>query len=149
MNKFLNSLALFNGLRAVSSGRIPGVKLFYGLIVLLYLIISCKLLFVSVQRESLKQFHLKTKTFSQWALMQLVPSMYNYENEYWYFNYHGWANHYPLRVITFNSYRKQSVDYLDGHLVTIRSRYRSQDLFSEYMIELKNDQLIVEPYEKE
>lgn len=101
-----------------------------------------------IQTATLERFHLRTPSYWGWAAQQPIPSMYNFENRYWWFA--GLApeadrgtsrlfaddhsietrvvNHFPGRLLTFGDGRYRLLGKGDeGHLV-IRSRYRGQEL---------------------
>lgn len=144
MGRFLKIVPLLNALKTLKGSPIRGLRIFYGVVGVFYIVIACKFFIIPLQKESLKQFHLKTQNFPQWALMQLVPSMYNYQNEYWWEGYHGWTNHFPLRVVTFSFYRPQIYTSMPGKLIKVQSTYQKQSLESSYYFKAAKDHLILD-----
>jgi hypothetical protein len=82
---------------------------------------AVSILFSQTMKEAaLKRFHLASDSYSQWAVHQAVPSMYNFENSFKFSNvidqsgyfdtdeesYLAEAiNHFPARFITFGDRR--------------------------------------------
>ncbi len=74
----------------------------------------------SMKEAALKRFHLASDSFPQWAVHQMVPSMYNFENRIKFSNvidaegkfdatedsyFEDTLNHFPARFITFGDQR--------------------------------------------
>ena len=123
-------------------------KLFYAAFALVALIQLSKFIFPS---KHLKQFHLNSSTFIEWAVLQSVPSMYNYSNRIWLspdyfdpltleeivrgdFDFDGiQMNHYPARVLTFRMDRKEVLgDKIKS--VYMRSKFAGEIRFSVYSV---------------
>jgi hypothetical protein len=101
-----------------------------------------------VQSASLERFHLQTPSFSQWAVQQPIPSMYNFENRYW--TYHqpldrqqledtpprietSMINHFPGRVYTFANNRYRLLHARQPGYLYMRSRYRGRDIWTAWL----------------
>lgn len=147
MASFFRSIPLLEIPRLIRWEKKQSTRLFYVLIVFMYMLIILKFACPSATREALKQFHLRSSSFVQWAIMQLVPSMYNFENQFWLYNLEGWVNHFPLRMLTFVHYRQEFFNMDEFGVVKIRSRYNNQALETLYMIELVDDALVIKNYD--
>ena len=82
---------------------------------------AISILFSQTMKEAaLKRFHLASRNFSAWAIHQMVPAMYNFENRIKFSNVidaegdfdaghrsylHETVNHFPARFITFGDQR--------------------------------------------
>lgn len=101
-----------------------------------------------IQAATLERFHLRTPSYWGWAAQQPIPSMYNFENRYWWFAgpapeaYRGTAplfadgqsietrvvNHFPGRLLTFGDGRYRLLGNGESCHLVLRSRYRGQEL---------------------
>ncbi len=102
----------------------------------------------TVREVSLQRFHLANRGFAQWAILQPVPTMYNFENRYWVserplseielarpienvinqdFRTRQ-ANHFPARLFTFGDSRKFYLENRGRHFLYLSSRYRGNEL---------------------
>lgn len=97
----------------------------FGLAVFALLVVAglaaVSILFSQTMKEAaLKRFHLASDTFPQWAIHQVVPAMYNFENRIKFSNVidksghfdsqeksyiSDTLNHFPARFITFGAHR--------------------------------------------
>lgn len=137
---------------------------FYSFIGFVYLLIVLKAVCVPVERMFLKQYHLAASSFPQWAITQIVPSMYNFANEFYLTQKpilsseslaslvasdqlitHAWFNHYPLRQISFGLYRAGLFFPPVRKFIYLRSRYRDQEFISAYTLETTSRGLVVKP----
>lgn len=102
-------------------------------------------------RLMMKKFHLRLNPFPVWMAAQLIPSMYNFENEIWISSaplssqmlsspnssclgsFHATVNHYPLRLMTFNLHRQDFHPLRPWH-VYLRSKYRDDEIISTYSL---------------
>lgn len=110
----------------------------------------------AIQRCTLHRFHLQTRPFAFWSLQQIVPSMYNLENEFEFeadgavpetvagFTKTRHLNHFPLRVITFFDYRYGLFHAGNGARLRIISRYRAQRLTTDWRVRREGKLLILE-----
>lgn len=115
----------------------------------------------SVQEMYLKRFHLASNSFGTWAIQQTIPSMYNFENKYWFMQQRisqsdldelansetrvlikdpdakiksNMLNHFPTRVATFADKRIQLKDDPRGFFY-FRSRYRHKEIRTTYKLD--------------
>jgi hypothetical protein len=109
----------------------------------------------AIASATLHRFHLRTRSFSLWAVQQPIPSMYNFANRYEvseispYFLSAGflandflapvietdnrrYINHFPTRVLTFANRREFYLADGTDRWVTLESTYRGQTLRSKY-----------------
>lgn len=94
-----------------------------------------------LQKAWMKNMHLRTKSYPQWVLMQPLPKMYNFDNEFWYQippEQADWEstyfriNHYPTRALTFGLQRYYTLSYEGPYQTFLRSTYRDSCLTSAY-----------------
>ena len=118
----------------------------------------------SVQLTFLRQFHFKNRSFSRWAVQQMVPTMYSFGNELWwdrhpltqanlfYENeditqrYYLWLNHFPLHFATYNHYRDLFFMGADTHYIVMRSRFRGLEMISCYRMKNRRGELLLGRY---
>jgi len=116
-----------------------------------------------VQETYLRRFHLANSDFSTWAIQQTVPSMYNFENKYWFNGQpiqkdqldqianeetriidpkqkaeseikSNMVNHFPTRIATFADQRRLLKKNPRGFFY-FRSRYRGREIKTTFKIE--------------
>jgi len=94
---------------------------------------------------AMKRFHLTTDHKTIWALTQVIPSMYNFENkvkiEEIFDNneassYEFYVNHYPARMITGGSGRRHLLKRSNSK-VTLESSYRDVSVTTTYHLKLR------------
>lgn len=88
-----------------------------------------------VQIMMMKKMHLRNDSFLQWALLQPVPSMYNFNNTIRIDpdGLVGQMNHFPLRAITYRPMvRKSLAESGRRFFVTVKSTYRGAELVSQF-----------------
>lgn len=106
----------------------------------------------AVKRIALNRFHLQTGTFLAWSAQQMVPSIYNFENEIFFetdtqspspnviaFASATTVNHFPMRVVTFFDGRYLFFHDGSGGDLIVRSRYQDQELITYWRIENNTD----------
>jgi hypothetical protein len=109
------------------------------------------------QRQVMEKFHLRSPSFIRFGLLQLLPSMYNLDNEAAVsaaripgdpFASTGTmrfqTNHYPLRVVSFGLNNRS--EFQKGgfpRYVYLRSRYQAQQLNSLYVVKPQSNGLNV------
>ncbi len=94
-----------------------------------------------IASATLHRFHLRTESFSLWAIQQPIPSMYNFANRYevdeippGFFepiievDEKRYINHFPTRILTFANTRYRYLNEGTDRWVTIDSTYRGQSL---------------------
>jgi hypothetical protein len=120
--------------------------LLLGIIGLVAMWLVSLLLTSSVPRIALERFHLQTGSFAGWSVQQIVPSMYNFENEFEFqpdrpvspavreFTKTKQLNHFPLRVVTFFDYRFGLFHEGNGGKLKITSRYGHQQLVTDWRV---------------
>ena len=116
-----------------------------------------------VQETYLRRFHLANSSFGVWAMQQTVPSMYNFENKYWFNGQpilkdeldqiandesrvidpqekakakikSNMVNHFPTRIATFADHRRMLKENPRGFFY-FRSRYRGREIKTTFKIE--------------
>jgi len=121
----------------------------------------------SVQETYLRRFHLASASFPGWAIQQIIPSMYNFENKVWacpeplmQFEidqleneearivdsstgqadciHSTTVNHFPTRIATFADTRTLLKRYPNGYLY-LRSRYRGKEIKTTFKVEPGTD----------
>lgn len=100
----------------------------------------------TMKEASLKRFHLATESFPQWAVHQMVPAMYNFENRIQFSNviqsqgefdtqhpsyFTDALNHFPARFITFGDQRRVFADGRNG-MFEMKSTYGDTTLVSRW-----------------
>ena len=137
------ALAFIRDRRAAMSrfGALVAVLILATTVVLLGIVIA-----PPVRTEMMKKFHLRSRSYGLWCVLQIIPSMYNFANEVWVSatpltwsqlekgeeipnTAHVWTNHYPIQVLTY--WERQL--YFRGNGLTyvyLRSRYRESTLYS-------------------
>lgn len=151
--------AFFQSLRNLNHRKDRATMIAYGVIMVTGLCLSFVPFSSQAQRLAMSKFHLKTRPFELWAVLQPVPSMYNFGNEIWVSRdpltwerieqgklgpnvYHRWVNHYPLRILSFGEQRK---NFPQGvYFIYLRSRYGKQVMASEFRLTVDNGRLILE-----
>ncbi len=110
----------------------------------LYLLLACLFIFYAtvpcsphVQAWYMQKFHPGRMPFLVWAPMQLVPSMYSFENRLEIKSSRGnstvWTNHYPMHFLFFRFDR--SVMKAGGpYDVELISQYRDVILKTRYRV---------------
>ena len=94
-----------------------------------------------IQRATIDRFHLTTSSFPTWAMHQVVPPMYNLENQFWFSRRplsneelvktpakdieYGYINHFPVRKVTFAGSRHDCFQETRNGWLYLRSRYRT------------------------
>ena len=124
----------------------------YFFILIVDVIILSKAISPEIQKRFMRQFHLTTDSFGSWALLQFVPSMYNFANEVWISSQlipasdtissagqARWFNHYPLRMLTFHLDRGLYWNNPSVQFIYLRSRYRDVELRSIYQIDRREN----------
>ena len=142
---------LFASFQRLDPAKDRSVLFLYLLIYFVMAILVLKVFSSDLQKTFMEQFHLKDKSFVRWASLQPVPSMYNFNNEFWFSALpldsevlsgaeplpggaqHFWINHYPLRFLSFGLYRRYFNTFPESYLY-LRSRYRAQLLETVYRI---------------
>ncbi len=146
-------MRVVNLIRSITARRDFGSAIFLGVILLIsgWLIgMACT---AWVPLNTMNRFHLQTGSFPAWSLQQLIPAMYNLENEFEFRpdgpvpeSVAGYLrtrqlNHFPLRVVTFFDYRYGMFHSgVSGELI-IRSRYRDQQLTTRWRVDAFPDRL--------
>ena len=96
-------------------------------------------LFGSVQQRWMDNMNLSSGSYGEWWLLQLVPKMYNFDNQIWAQIYssegellleEGYrVNHYPLRKVTFTFTGITVMQEGWRVELAVRSRYRGECQF--------------------
>ncbi len=123
----------------------------YTLIAGYALLIICLPFCPLVQHLLMEKFHLRSKSFPQWATLQFAPSMYNFANQLWVTEYlptpeklllekdpssfvaHTWTNHYPFWPVTFFD-RRLFFEPRKMYYITLRTQFQNQDLWTIYQL---------------
>jgi hypothetical protein len=113
-------------------------------------------IFPAVAKTSMERFHLMTGSFGVWAILQPIPSMYNFANDFEIRQlrpgemntllsdpllaspldeahdfgkiHEEYINHFPARVFTFSSHRQPSCERREDLWLVTRSNYRGQQV---------------------
>jgi hypothetical protein len=140
-------------LRLILVGKDVGSALLLGTIAIVAMWIFGILLSTSVSRMALERFHLQTGSFPGWSVQQVIPSMYNFENRFEFqpdrpvtstvteFAKTCQLNHFPLRVVTFFDSRYGLFHEGNGGRLVITSRYRGQQLTTDWRVVASNRKL--------
>ena len=138
----------------------------YGTALLYLSILSVALFLISLPlcpwsvKQVMEKFHLKSPAFTQWSLLQAVPSMYNFSNKYALsttleddniFEQQATTsfqiNHYPLRYTSFGlGVRKAFLKRGTTSYIYLRSRYNKEEMTSIYIIEPHQNILGIHQY---
>lgn len=104
----------------------------------------------SVQDKALERFHLASRSFTEWAMLQSVPAMYNFANHYcwssrprgcetsgpaivpqeWRVEETAAVNHFPVRLVTFADNRVRLLRGAEEYRLVVRSEYRGRSMTS-------------------
>lgn len=112
-----------------------------------------------IQRATLERFHLATPSYPAWATLQIIPPMYNLENQYRYsipverelnglpgsqessrigltsYSEKGYVNHFPARLITFFDNRARLLSQSPEAILRIESRYQAEKMVTTWIVE--------------
>ena len=101
----------------------------------------------TIPRLALDRFHLQTGSFVGWSLQQIIPPMYNFENEFEfvadrpvsaavleYAKFDHQMNHFPVRCVTFFEGRYRLFNEGNGANLKLVSRYRQQRLITNWRV---------------
>ena len=153
-------LLIIQGLKSLFRSQDRGTQIFYCFLLAVWISLSALPFSGFLQFKIMEKFHLRSKFFPSWMLTQLIPSMYNFNNEMWMSDHrfskdaelahvfpsqtgHVWVNHYPLRTIFFNLHRKgllqQKIFY-----VYLKSSYRDTSLYSVYRLSPEGNEMKLE-----
>ena len=158
----LGPLPLIQSLRTLKLKDDCLTVVFYGLILFICFLLVLTPLVPHVQELLMSKFHLATGSVELWALLQFIPSMYNFGNEIWISQRpltwdminegqwgkdvdHRWVNHYPLRILFFGDQRKYFKPGI--YFIYIRSQYRAQVLRSSFRMVVDGNRLSIERLE--
>ena len=158
-------LLIIQVLKSLSRSKDRGTQVFYCFLLAVWIFLLSIPFSDFLQFKIMEKFQLRSKFFPSWMLTQLIPSMYNFNNELWISDYrfskdvelthafpsdigHVWVNHYPLRTISFNLHRKgllqQKIFY-----VYLKSSYRDTSLYSVYRLTPEGDEMKLELMEND
>ena len=137
-------------------------KIFYTLLSLVAVVLMIEACVPSASLPFIRKYHLRQKPFAKWAALHFIPSLYSFSNEVWYspvhsaketvegktpFNpktaWHGYYNHYPLRMITFTLDRKTFFRDVPTQYFSIRSSYKNTQLSTHFLLRQKNGELFI------
>ena len=142
---------LFLSFQRLDSSKDRSALFLYFSIYFVMTVLVLRIFSPDIQKTFMEQFHLKDKSFVRWASLQPIPSMYNFNNEFWFSSLpldpevlsgrdplpggvqHFWINHYPLRFLSYGLYRRYFNNFPESYLY-LRSRYRSQSVETVYKI---------------
>ena len=149
--KCLKDHLIIQGLKNLSRSKDRGTQAFYCFLLAVWIFLSAVPFSDFLQFKIMGKFHLRSQFFPSWMLTQLIPSMYNFNNEMWMSDHrfskdvelthafpseigHAWVNHYPLRTIFFNLRRKGLLFQQKIFYVYLKSSYRDTSLYSVYRL---------------
>jgi hypothetical protein len=134
-------------LRLIVVGKDVGSGLLLGTIGIVAAWLVGMLVTTSVSRMALDRFHLQTESFLGWSIQQVIPAMYNFENQFEFQPDQAVAsnvvefakktrqlNHFPLRIVTFFDSRYGLFHEGNGAQLLITSRYRGQQLITDWRV---------------
>ncbi len=160
-------LLIIQGLNNLYRSKDRGTQTFYCFVLAVWLLLLSFPMNPLLQRMMMAKFHLRFKFFPSWMVSQLIPSMYNFDNEVWISDQlfskdsktmntsfpsgvtHLWVNHYPLRLIFFNLQRNRLRLQQKDIYIYLRSSYRDTSLYSVYRLFLQGNELRLEPMEND
>ena len=106
----------------------------------------------AVASATLHRFHLRSSSFSVWAIQFPIPTMYNFANRFEVREIplgivdpileeseRRYLNHYPSRVVTFFNTRYRHLHDRQDRWITIESAYRGQRLETRLHAHLRED----------
>lgn len=114
----------------------------YAVLGIVWLWISAAAVVPSLGRIAVDKMHLQTPVFLNWAMVQFIPSMYNFGNQIWIGpaalttdmiegrqplppgTKHFWVNHYPLRQTYFRLRRDLLFKQYGTFYIYLKSSYR-------------------------
>lgn len=139
---------IIHSIRILTSHPQRSTGILYGV----FFLVFCVLIGVGVspyiQKTMMRKFHFMPRPFAQWALLQFVPSMYNFRNDFFASTQpmavnaqmegkkevlHFTVNHYPLRMWYFYYSRKPLILSIPVY-ANIRTTFRDQEITSSYMM---------------
>ena len=95
----------------------------------------------AIASATLHRFHLRSASFTWWAIQQPIPAMYNFANRFEVREFppglvdpiidtaeKRYINHFPTRVLTFANTRYMHLNKGEDRWVTVDSTYRGQTL---------------------
>jgi hypothetical protein len=134
---------LIESLRRLEARKDSGALGLYLVMFFIFVFLSCLPFSATVQKMAMSKFHLTLRPFGRWAAVQFVPSMYNFQNEfYWSFDpglsqglrgvNHYTVNHYPLRLLFFTTDRRPMLSSRPLYLY-LRSTYRGRERVTSYL----------------
>lgn len=126
------------------------VDLGFKAIVALAIVVAIWLLLMpwvpAIASSTMHRFHLRSGSFTWWAIQQPIPSMYNFANRYEVRELppglldpiletsdKRYINHFPARTLTFANTRFRYLHEGQDRWMTIDSSYRGQTLESRYL----------------
>jgi hypothetical protein len=121
-------------------------KAFYALLLSVTILITGIFFSPDLQKMMMNRFHWRDSSFVRWSLLQFVPSMYNFSNriEITPGASSKQVNHFPIRMITFNTTTRQLL-YENGgnYRVTLSSSYHDTNLVTVYDLETQTPHLLL------
>ncbi|QDT11117.1 hypothetical protein [Planctomycetes bacterium K23_9] len=122
-------------------------------IVFLVIAISTWLLLMpavpAIAQTTINRFHFRTASFSQWAIQQPIPAMYNLANRFQVTQRSadgsdqvlasGMVNHFPARKITFANGRYRNLKTRCACDLQVTSSYRGLQQRTQFHIEPQSD----------
>lgn len=153
-------MRVLNLLRKIVVGKDVGSGLLLGVIGIVAAWLVGMLVTTSVSRMTLDRFHLQTESFLGWSIQQVIPAMYNLENRFEFqpdravdstameFAKTKQLNHFPLRIVTFFDSRYGLFHDGNGARLLVTSRYRGQQLITDWRVIASTDGLELKLVEK-
>lgn len=146
-------------LRRRRDGATVGLYAFLGVLLTVALAVPvCR----PLQRELMAAHHLRGRPAATWALVQLVPKMYSFGHRVWlseepltdfllerpgripFAHEQTRVNHYPARLMRFESLRDQVGERGAAVHVLLRSRYRGLDFQTRFRVVPEGGRLWIE-----
>lgn len=122
--------------------------IFYCVLFLVFCILISVGFSPRAQKLMMGKYHFMPRPFVQWAVLQFVPSMYNFKNDFYASVQpvsvnaeldgrrevqHFSINHYPLRMLYFR-YSRQPLIMSQPFYVNIRTVFRNQEIVTSYVM---------------
>lgn len=134
------------------SSRDPGFVVIVLLVSLTAAWVLLMPFFPAVASATMRRFHLRSDSYLFWAIQSPIPTMYNFANTFQVRKVpHGepdpegeptvmrYANHFPMRVVTFADTRNRFLSGGQDRWYTLRSSYRGQSIVSRIHVKKKGE----------
>ena len=148
----LNAMRITEFLQSILGNGDLYSRLFLGLLAAIAAWMICLPFFEFAQRAALNRYQLQNRFYPAWAMQQIVPSIYNFENEYRFesanprpdpelaaFTRTKRLNHFPLRIVTYFDGRYRLFHEGHGGILRVNSRFQDIELETDWQIDAQPD----------